>query len=81
MLVLTRKTNESIVIPSLGITITISDIRSDRVRIGIDAPHDIKIHRSEIWDKEKERRTAALDAETVDELKLPVLTEEVAKRA
>lgn len=47
MLVLSRKKNEKIVINE-SIVITIVDVRGDRVRIGIDAPRDVTIHREEI---------------------------------
>ena len=47
MLVLSRKKNESIVIGGC-ITVTVVDIRGDKVRLGIDAPRDIPVHREEI---------------------------------
>ena len=48
MLVLSRKRNESIVINE-NISVTVVEIRGDKVRIGIDAPNDVSIHRLEIW--------------------------------
>jgi carbon storage regulator len=49
MLVLSRKAGEQIVI-SDTITITIVEIRGDKVRIGIEAPPDVVVHRQEVWD-------------------------------
>lgn len=47
MLVLSRKKNESIVIDE-NIVITVVEIRGDKVRLGIEAPKEIPIHRSEV---------------------------------
>lgn len=49
MLVLSRKVNERIVIRD-DIVITIVDVRGDRVRIGIEAPKDVPVHRQEVFD-------------------------------
>jgi carbon storage regulator len=49
MLVLSRYRDESIYIGD-NIVITIVDIRGDRVRIGIQAPSDVSVHRQEIYD-------------------------------
>jgi len=48
MLVLSRKLGEKIYINE-NICITIVDIDRGKVRIGIDAPRDVPIHREEIW--------------------------------
>ena len=49
MLVLSRKRDESIVIDG-DITITVVEIRGDKVRLGIDAPKDVGVYRSEVWE-------------------------------
>jgi carbon storage regulator len=49
MLVLSRKKNESIVINN-DITITIVEIRGDKVRLGIVAPKNVPVHRQEVWE-------------------------------
>lgn len=47
MLVLSRKKNESIVIDD-QIVITVVEIRGDKVRLGIQAPKEVPVHRSEV---------------------------------
>ncbi|WP_437229341.1 carbon storage regulator CsrA [Planctomicrobium sp. SH661] len=49
MLVLSRKKNESIVIDE-RIVITVIEIRGDKVRLGIEAPRDVAIHRNEVYE-------------------------------
>lgn len=49
MLVLSRHRDESIVIGD-KIVITIVEIRGDKVRIGIEAPNDVIVHRQEVYD-------------------------------
>jgi carbon storage regulator len=49
MLVLSRKRNERIVVPTLGITIVLVEIRGDKARIGIEAPGAVPVHRAEVW--------------------------------
>ena len=53
MLLLTRRTNESIVIGDSEATITVLSITDGRVRLGIDAPKSISVHRKEIYLKVK----------------------------
>src|SRR5262245_24170636 len=48
MLVLTRRTREKILIPAISTSVQILNIRSNAVRLGIDAPSDISIVRDEI---------------------------------
>jgi carbon storage regulator len=49
MLVLSRHRDESIMIGD-NVMITIVDIRGDKVRLGIDAPQEIPVHRQEVYD-------------------------------
>lgn len=56
MLVLTRKKNEQIIL-SDGITITILSCKDGSVKIGFEAPDDIRILRKEVSDKLKEKIT------------------------
>ena len=49
MLVLSRKKNESIVIND-DITIVVVEIRGDKVRLGVEAPKEIPVHRREVYD-------------------------------
>ena len=56
MLVLSRQKDESIMIGD-DVEITIVDVRGDKVRLGINAPRNISVHRKEIYlaiQKEKE---------------------------
>jgi carbon storage regulator len=59
MLVLTRKLGENIRIGDV-IKITVLEVRSGQVKLGIDAPPDIKVHREEIYARiQAENRRAA----------------------
>ena len=51
MLVLSRKTDERIVIDE--IVIVVLDVRGDKVRLGIEAPKEIPVHRGEVHDQIK----------------------------
>jgi carbon storage regulator len=49
MLLFSRKCGEEIVIPGLGITLTVLEVRGDRIRLGITAPVEVTLHRQEVW--------------------------------
>ncbi len=60
MLILTRKINERIMIGE-EIEISIVDIKGDQVKIGIDAPKNVKIYRQEVFEAiQEENRAAAM---------------------
>src|SRR5438552_15374131 len=59
MLVLARKSDETIMIGD-DIEVTVVDIRGDKVRLGINAPKEISVHRKEVYDAiRRENREAA----------------------
>lgn len=62
MLVLSRKKNESIVINN-DITIVVVEIRGDKVRLGVEAPKEVPVHRREVYDaiKRNEQMTKGND--------------------
>ena len=71
MLVLTRKPGERLVIGD-NIVLTVVEVKGDNIRIGIDAPREVKVYRGEIFDAiVAENRQAALAADLtgLDKLK------------
>jgi len=69
MLVLSRQRDETIMIGD-DIELTIVDIRGDKVRIGIDAPSSIAVHRKEVYEAiKRENEQAAAYRGGLDELK------------
>lgn len=55
MLVLSRTRDEQIVLGD-NIVITIVDVRGDKVKVGIEAPQDISVHRREVYEAIKRER-------------------------
>lgn len=51
MLVLSRKQNQKVVFPNLGVTVAVVSVQGNRVKLGIDAPSDIAILREELADE------------------------------
>ena len=71
MLVLTRKPGERLMIGD-NIVLTVVEVKGDNIRIGIDAPREVKVYRGEIYDAiVAENRQAALatDLTGLDKLK------------
>ena len=61
MLVLTRKAGESVVIGD-EVVVRVLEVRGDVVRVGIDAPRDVQVHRQEVYDAVREANIAAAAA-------------------
>lgn len=66
MLVLSRRPGESIVIGN-QVVVTVIEVRGDQIRIGIDAPRDIQVHREEVFRELETQNTQA--AGSVDRAK------------
>ena len=64
MLILTRRVGETLTIGD-EVKVTVLGVKGNQVRIGVDAPRDVTVHREEIYDrikKEKEQRMYAIKA-------------------
>ncbi|NTW39276.1 MAG: carbon storage regulator CsrA [Cellulomonadaceae bacterium] len=70
MLVLSRRVGERLIIGD-NIVITVIDVRSDGVRIGIDAPREIRVNRAEVLEAVKQSNLEA--ARTADDSALESL--------
>ncbi len=80
MLILTRKTGESILIGD-DIEVTITSIEQNKVRVGIKSPSNIPIYREELYRKiQKENRAAALIGKEEFESLLDIYTGEQQNR-
>jgi len=58
VLILTRRVGESIVVGD-DVTITVFEVRGDAVRIGIDAPRSVQVHRQEVYEELQKANQAA----------------------
>jgi len=62
MLVLTRRVGESLVIGD-DVVVTVLEVRSDGVRLGIDAPRHVRVHRAEVLDAVRQENARAVAAD------------------
>ena len=69
MLVLTRRSQQSIVIGK-DVVITVLEVRGDQVRIGVSAPRDVEVHRQEVFLElqEANRQAASPSADAISAL-------------
>lgn len=64
MLILTRRTNESVMI-GRDITVTVLGVKGNQVRVGVTAPKEVAVHREEIYFKILEEQGLAPPAEPI----------------
>ncbi len=68
MLILTRKTNEKIKIGN-EITLSIIEIKGEQVKIGVEAPKEVKVFRQEVFNAiQNENRAAATSQDSIGAL-------------
>tara|TARA_B100000989_G_scaffold161445_1_gene120512 strand:+ start:331 stop:537 length:207 start_codon:yes stop_codon:yes gene_type:complete len=62
MLILTRRVGETLVIGD-NVKVTVLGVKGHQVRIGVEAPQDVSVHRIEIYDKIKQEENKSSDKE------------------
>ena len=61
MLILTRRVGETLMIGN-DVTVTVLGIKGSQVRLGINAPKDVEVHREEVYERvQAEKRAVARD--------------------
>jgi len=62
MLILTRRISESIIVGD-DVKITVLGVKGNQVRLGIDAPKDVSVHREEIYERIKQEKEGGAPAD------------------
>lgn len=65
MLILTRRAGETVMIGS-DVTITVLGVKGNQVRIGINAPKDVAVHREEIYERIQSEKAASKSEQTAE---------------
>ena len=65
MLILTRRVGETLVIGD-DVTVTVLGVRGNQVRLGVNAPKDIAVHREEIYQRIQNEKESSNSAETTE---------------
>ena len=68
MLILTRRAGETVMIGS-DVTITVLGVKGNQVRIGINAPKDVAVHREEIYERIQSEKSGNSGADPADDNK------------
>jgi carbon storage regulator len=60
MLILTRRTGETLMVGD-DVTVSVLGVKGNQVRIGINAPRDVAVHREEIYEKIRQEKARAAE--------------------
>ena len=76
MLILSRRVNEKIVIGD-NIVVSVVEVRGDQVKLGIDAPRNVKVFRQEVFNAiQEENRKAAASGMQLPLMDIPMLNKD-----
>ena len=77
MLILSRRVNEKIVIGE-DVVVSVVEVRGDQVKLGIEAPRNVKVFRQEVFDaiQEENKKAAAAAGAQLPLLDIPLRTED-----
>jgi len=67
MLILTRRANETLMIGD-EVTVTVLGVKGNQVRLGINAPKCVSVHREEVYQRIKEEQQAGSDSVSLQEV-------------
>jgi carbon storage regulator len=65
MLILTRRVGETLMIGD-QVTVTVLGVKGNQVRIGVEAPRDVAVHREEIFDRIRREGDESIESDSVD---------------
>ena len=65
MLILTRRVGETLMIGD-NVSVTVLRVKGNQVRLGVNAPKDVSVHREEIYDRIKREQDQASTSETTE---------------